>query len=122
MTTVDMWFDPVCPWAWIGSRWLVEVERVRDVRTRFHVFSLTIHNDGIEVDAWYREWLDERWGPARVLFAAEQAHGNEVLRDLYTAMGTRVHNQGNKDLEQVIAESLAEVGLPAELAKAATST
>jgi hypothetical protein len=60
--TVDLWFDPVCPWAWIASRWLLEVEQVRAVRTRFHVFSLALQNEGRSVDDWYRTWLDERWG------------------------------------------------------------
>jgi len=122
MTTVDMWFDPVCPWAWIGSRWLLEVEQVRDVRTRFHVFSLSIHNDGVEVDDWYREWLDERWGPARVLFAAEQAHGNEVLRDLYTAIGNRIHLDKARIDRDLYVTALKDVGLPIELADAAEST
>lgn len=122
MTTVDLWFDPVCPWAWIGSRWLLEVERVRQVDIRFHVFSLAIHNDGREVDDWYRGWLDERWGPARVMLAAEHKHGNEVVRDLYTAFGNRIHlDKAPIDRELSVA-ALAEVGLPAELADAADST
>jgi protein-disulfide isomerase-like protein with CxxC motif len=117
--TVDLWFDPVCPWAWIASRWLLEVERVRPVRTRFHVFSLAVHNEGREVDAWYRSWLDERWGPARVALAASRAHGDEVLRDLYTALGTRIHrDKAPVDRETTLA-ALAETGLPAELADAA---
>ena len=122
MTTVDMWFDPACPWAWIGSRWLLEVEQVRDVRTRFHVFSLAIHNDGREVDDWYRQWLSERWGPARVVLAAERAHGNEVVRDLYTAFGTRLHLEKAPVDRELSLAALAEVGLPADLADAAEST
>lgn len=120
--TVDLWFDPVCPWAWIASRWLLEVERVRAVRTRFHVFSLAVHNEGREVDAWYRSWLDERWGPARVALAASRAHGDEVLRDLYTALGTRIHrDKAPVDRETTLA-ALAETGLPADLADAADTT
>jgi hypothetical protein len=120
--TVDLWFDPVCPWAWIGSRWLLEVEQVREVRTRFHVFSLAVHNDGREVDAWYRTWLDARWGPARVALAAERAHGNEVLRDFYTAFGTRVHRDKAPVDRNTLEAALAEADLPADLADAADST
>ena len=119
--TVDLWFDPVCPWAWIASRWLLEVEAVREVRTRFHVFSLALHNEGRSVDDWYRKWLDERWGPARVASAAAQAHGDEVLRDLYTALGTRFHRDKAPVTRETIVAALASVDLPASLADAAES-
>lgn len=115
----DLWFDPACPWAWMTSRWMTEVARVRDVEVRWHVMSLAVLNEGRDLPEDYRAAMDDAWGPVRVIVAAARAHGDEVVKPLYDAMGNRRHVDGRRDTAAIIAESLAEVGLPAGLADVA---
>jgi 2-hydroxychromene-2-carboxylate isomerase len=126
-TPVDFWFDPLCPWAWITSRWLLEVEKVRRIAPSFHVMSLAYLNEDKDASEEYREKIQPGWGPVRVVTAALDAHGHDVVLPLYTAMGNRIHPQG-RDLQDpverraIVEESLEEVGLPVALAEAMDDT
>ena len=116
--TADFWFDPLCPYAWITSRWILEVEKTRDIQVRWHVMSLTYLNQDKDVPDSYRELLRPGWGPVRVLVAAAQRHGEEVLLPLYTAMGRRIHLDKEPIDRKLIADSVAEAGLEADLVEA----
>ncbi|MCA2190187.1 mycothiol-dependent nitroreductase Rv2466c family protein [Nonomuraea cavernae] len=124
-TPVDLWFDPFCPFAWLTSRWLLEVEKVRPIEARWHIMSLTVLNEGKDVDEAYREGIAKAIEPVRVITAAAAKYGESVIGPLYTEIGTRLHNEGrNKQpgqLRAVLGESLAAVGLDPELVAAADS-
>ena len=115
---VEFWFDPRCPFAWVTSRWVLEAAKVRDIDLSWHVMSLWLLNKDRDISDDYREFLATAWGPVRVLIAAEQAHGNEVLLPLYTAMGNRIHLEKRERDRAMIEDSLAEAGLPVSLADA----
>ncbi|MFJ7330071.1 DsbA family protein [Streptomyces cyaneofuscatus] len=117
-TPADFWFDPLCPWAWMTSRWILEVEKVRDIEVRWHVMSLAVLNEDKldELPEEYRDMLENKaWGPVRVVIAAQQLHGDEVVGPLYTALGTRFHNNGEGPTREAIAGALKDVGLPEDL-------
>ncbi|MCF3135784.1 DsbA family protein [Streptomyces olivochromogenes] len=117
-TPVDFWFDPLCPWAWMTSRWVLEVEKVRDIEVRWHIMSLAVLNEPKldELPDGYRQLMTtDAWAPVRVVTAAWQKHGDDVLGPLYTALGTRIHNNGEGPTVEAVAGALADVGLPADL-------
>ncbi|MET8704581.1 DsbA family protein [Kitasatospora sp. NPDC058032] len=117
--TADFWFDPACPWAWMTSRWLIEVQQLRPVDVNWHVMSLSVLNEGRDLPPQYRDLLDNAWGAVRVCIAAAKQHGDQVLGRLYTELGTRFHNQGLPQNRETIEAALAAAGLPVELAEAA---
>ncbi len=118
-TKADFWFDPLCPFAWVTSRWVLEAQKVRNIDVDWHVMSLAVLNSGRDLPEEYRQMMDEAWGPVRVCIAAEQHGGQAVMLPLYTALGNRRHVDGRPLDRTVLEESLAEAGLPTSLADAA---
>jgi hypothetical protein len=121
----DFWFDPLCPWAWITSRWMLEVEQVRPVQTKWHIMSLAYLNlqqhEGKGLSDDYLERMQKAWAPVRICAAAAKAEGDDILLPLYTAIGTRFHNEKRRDAEALL-EAVTEVGLPASILDASEST
>lgn len=123
MTTIaDFWFDTLCPWAWLTSRWMVEVEQVRDVKVHWRPMSLAILNSGRDLPADYLARIELGWGPMRVCAAAEHHHGPDAVGALYTALGTRFHPEKLPKDRPTISSAVAEAGLPAELVDAMDDT
>src|SRR5665213_3205817 len=121
-STVYFWFDPICPWAWLASRWILHASEVRPIDVQWHVMSLAyLNSEKEDLSDDYRRILAEAWGPVRVCIAAEQARGSDVLLPLYTALGNRYHLEGKARDRATIEEALVDVGLPVSLADAADS-
>ncbi|GAA4233165.1 DsbA family protein [Actinomadura meridiana] len=122
LTPVDFWFDPRCPWAWITSRWILEVEKLRPIQVRWHVMSLSVLNENKDVSEDYKRGIPKGWGPVRVCIAAEQKYGPGVLGRLYTEMGTRRHHERQEIDRAFFEASLSAAGLDPALADAAEVT
>lgn len=120
-TQAEFWFDPLCPWAWMTSRWMGEVQQTRPVDVTWSVMSLAVLNEGRDLPAEYRDMMDRGWGPVRVVTAAGELHGAEVVKPLYDAIGTAIHPGGVEDYDEAIRIGLEKAGLPAELAEYASS-
>ncbi|WP_336209924.1 mycothiol-dependent nitroreductase Rv2466c family protein [Nonomuraea sp. LPB2021202275-12-8] len=118
-TPVSLWFDPFCPFAWVTSRWLLEVEKVRPIEARWHIMSLQVLNEGKDVPEEYRERIAKTVGPGRVVAAAAAKYGEQVVGPLYTELGTRLHNEGRgkqlDGLREIVEESLVAAGLDSDL-------
>jgi hypothetical protein len=125
ITAADFWFDPLCPWAWITSRWMLEVEKVRPVTTHWHLMSLAylnlVQHEAKDLDEAHRSRLEQAWGPIRICAAARAERGDEILLPMYTALGTRFHLEQRRDAD-ALADAVAELGLPPSILEAATST
>lgn len=119
---VDLWVDPICPWAWITSRWLLETQEVRDVDVRFHTMSLAVLNDGRDLSAEYVDLMRQAWGPVRIMIAVEDRYGNEKLEPFYSAFGRRFHVAGQRDdVLETARHALLDAGLDESLIDAALS-
>jgi 2-hydroxychromene-2-carboxylate isomerase len=115
-TPVDFWFDPSCPWAWMTSRWVDEVAKLRNLEVSWHIMSLAVLNEDKDVSEEYRAFFPRALRYTRLVAAVSELRGADTVKPLYDALGARIHPGGSTDADTVIAEALAEVGLPAELA------
>lgn len=112
---VRMWFDPICPWAWLTSRWLLEVAKYRPIDVTFSVMSLAVLNEGKDIPEEYRRLMADSWGPLRVLARTAQGEDKKSLALLYAAMGERLHGAKRRDLPQIVDEAVTECGLPRDV-------
>lgn len=113
--SVRMWFDPTCPWAWMTSRWLGEVAEARGFAVDWQVMSLAVLNEGRDLPEAYAARMPRSMRLTRLVTAARAEGGDAVVKPLYDALGTRLHPGARKDDDAIVAEALAEVGLPASL-------
>jgi 2-hydroxychromene-2-carboxylate isomerase len=130
--TVSLWFDPICPWTWVTSRWLLEVAKVRPVKIEWRMLSLAylnlVQRDGMEPSAEMRrpvaaQYLrDFGWKPIRLCAAAAAEEGPHVMEPMYTALGRRLHIDQRHGDDGIFLEAVQELGLPDHLAKSVTST
>ncbi len=114
-TKAEFWFDPSCPWAWITSRWILEVQAQRDIEVKWNIFSLAVLNEGRELKPEYRERIDKSWGPVRVIAAAKKKNGYEVVLPLYTEIGTLFHPGAKPVAKETISEALQNQKLDSSL-------
>ena len=117
-TEAEFWFDPVCPWAWMTSRWILEVEKVRDISVRWNLFSLAYLNRDKELPEDYKARLIRSWHATRVIAAAQKAKGANITLPLYTAISSRIHLKKMDVGVTLFEEALVEVGLDTALAQA----
>ncbi len=114
--TVELFVDPVCPFAWMTSRWLLHAAEVREITPRFSVMSLSVLNEGRDLPEGYRAAMDASWGPARLAVAIDRAEGNEAFARWYAAWGERFHVGGEQDDRRAVAAAALEAAqLPAAL-------
>ncbi|PPF46190.1 disulfide bond formation protein DsbA [Pseudoclavibacter sp. AY1F1] len=116
---VDFWFDPICPFAWMTSRWIDEVASQRDLDVTWHIMSLELLNEEKDIPQSYRDMLQGTSRLGRVVAGVEQDLGNDKVKALYDALGTRIHPGGRKDRDVVLQEAIAELEIPQSIVERA---
>jgi 2-hydroxychromene-2-carboxylate isomerase len=120
-TSVEFWFDPSCPWAWMTSRWVDEVAKLRDLDITWNVMSLAVLNENNDVSDDYRAFFPRALRYTRLVAAVRELHGQDAVKPLYDALGVRIHPGAETDADAIIAGALKSAGLPADLARFADS-
>ncbi len=110
-TKAEFWFDPVCPWAFITSRWILEVAKVREIEITWNIFSLPHLNKDREMPEKYKAIFANSWSCARIIKSVEKDFGKEKTLPLYSAISTRIHVLKEAVSKDLLSDSLKEVGL-----------
>lgn len=114
-TKVEFWFDPVCPWAWMTSRWIQEVERLRDgVEVDWNVMSLAILNEDRDMNDAHKKSHAFSKRACQVAAGVKAELGNEAMVKFYDTIGTINHNEGRSGEEGTLEEAVEKDGVPAE--------
>lgn len=120
-TMIDFWFDAACPFAWVTSRWIQEVQRVRDVQVAWRPMSLAVLNEGRELAQEYREFIDQTWLPARAASQIFHQYGHDILGAYYTHVGSAIHYGAEKNYEKVVTTALDDLGLDPDIGAQSTT-
>ena len=129
MADVEYFWDPACPWSWLTSRWMVNVIAEQPMRVEWRLISLRMINEhkdyGQDFPEGHERVHQRGLELLRVAAAVRAEAGEAAVLPLYSALGTRIHVEkdpqffdGRAGIEAV----LADLGHPAQLAGAATST
>ena len=124
---IEFFWDPICPFAWLTSRWVTDVARQRDYTVDWRLICLSILNEDSDYDDFpegYRELHNKGRRMLRVAQAVRDEHGAAAAGELYTAYGSTIWNPDG-DIRSAMGEvasvehltaALGRAGLPAELA------
>ena len=107
---VEFYWDPICPWCWITSRWMEDVRRQKDIHVTWRFFSLKMFNAERDVSPDLSILHSMGLRALRIAAAVRAKHGNEGVARLYTLMGTSYHHDQEDIDEPEVAQAILERG------------